>query len=204
MRIMPAGIGSRDFRPTSLVKTASSENGKEQYTDDLYEAAKKVVAGFGCDESCDGTGNGGFMSEETEETNNVKFEGEVEEVFEVADGEEGAVECLKKAKESIEDAVELLGGEDDDEFEAEVTFEDEDGDNEEVEVEVESGSCAKKEEVVGETNEEPSIEATASANDWVKVSAISPNNRKKLIDYWGNKLGYPKDFVKLMVKDYEK
>ena len=45
---------------------------------------------------------------------------------------------------------------------------------------------------------------TASGNDWVKLSAVSPTNRKKLYDYWSNKLGYPKDFVKLMVKDYEK
>lgn len=48
------------------------------------------------------------------------------------------------------------------------------------------------------------IEKESSNDGWVKLSAISPNNRKKIMDYWSRQLGYPKEYVKLMAKDFEK
>jgi hypothetical protein len=33
---------------------------------------------------------------------------------------------------------------------------------------------------------------------------LSKANRAKLSDYWTNMLGFPKDYVALMTKDYEK
>lgn len=44
----------------------------------------------------------------------------------------------------------------------------------------------------------------ASANDFVKLSAISNETRKKVTNYWQDYLGFPSDYVKLMVKNYEK
>ena len=52
--------------------------------------------------------------------------------------------------------------------------------------------------------EEAELSVEASTDGWVKISSISPKNRKKVYDYWSKQLNYPKDFVKLMVKDYEK
>ncbi len=49
------------------------------------------------------------------------------------------------------------------------------------------------------------LEKAASVEEkFCKLSHISPANRKKVTDYWVNMLNYPKDFVALMVKDYEK
>jgi len=44
----------------------------------------------------------------------------------------------------------------------------------------------------------------SDANDFVKLSAISPDTRKKVTTYWQDYLGFPSDYVKLMTKNYEK
>jgi len=51
------------------------------------------------------------------------------------------------------------------------------------------------------------IELEKSANveeKFCKLSHITPENRKKVVNYWVNMLNYPKDYVALMVKDSEK
>ena len=48
------------------------------------------------------------------------------------------------------------------------------------------------------------MEKAADAEKWMRLGMISPENRKKVMNYWANMLDYPKDFVALMVKDYEK
>ena len=53
-------------------------------------------------------------------------------------------------------------------------------------------------------SEEAEMEKSASAEEFCKYAKLSSQNRKKLKDYWTNMLGYPKDFVDLMTKDYEK
>jgi len=218
MRIMPSGKGNMNWVPTTLVKTASSENAEveeAQYTDELLEAAKKVVAGYECEaeevEPCGSVMGGDDVVEDTA-VDNVEFEGEVEEVS-TPEEPTDVVECLEDAKEAIEKAVECVSGEETEEFETEefeteVVLEEEGEVVLENEVVLEGGTeCVSKEKpcdkVEASTEEEGEV-VEASANDWVKLSAISPNNRKNIYDYWSNKLGYPKDFVKLMVKDYEK
>ena len=216
MRIMPSGNGAFDWVPkqTGLNKTASNNDGEVQeeqnYRDDLLEAAKKVVAEY---EELDGPEFGGDElagdSEVAGDADAVEFEGDVNEVSEETE-EADAVECLEEAKDAIERAVDCLdGGEGEEEFEAEVDLEVEDETVEggmgcvtEDETDEEECDPECKEATSEEAEEEEVVEA--SANDWVKVAEISPKNRKKLVDYWGKQLGYPKDFVKLMVKDYEK
>lgn len=70
---------------------------------------------------------------------------------------------------------------------------------------------ASTESPVGPTGEElikeslPGMGVLASdANDFVKLSAISPDTRKKVTTYWQDYLGFPSDYVKLMTKNYEK
>jgi hypothetical protein len=210
MRIMPSGNGAFDWVPkqSGLNKTASNNDGKveeQDYRDDLLEAAKQVVSNYECAEV------GGEDFTEESDMDAVEFEGDVNEVSDEG-GESDAVECLEEAKDAIERAVDCLDG-GDDEFEAEVDLEVED---EEVEIEVEDevdvesgiGCMSEDEEKCCEKCECDPCECEevveAGANDWVKVAEISPRNRKKLVDYWSKQLGYPKDFVKLMVKDYEK
>ena len=55
--------------------------------------------------------------------------------------------------------------------------------------------------------EDKKEEKTACAKtigEFTKMSEISPTTRKKVYTYWAEYLGYPKDFCKLMVTDYEK
>lgn len=56
-----------------------------------------------------------------------------------------------------------------------------------------------------EASTEPAMAKSASTpEEFCKFAMISPENKKKLKDYWVNALGYPADFVSLMIKDYEK
>ena len=211
MRIMPSGNGAFDWVPrgTGLNKQASNKDGKvqeESYRDDLLEAAKKVVANYEC------AGEFGGNEFEAPDSDAVEFDGE--EVSEVSEeGKSPVVEGLERAVDAIEDAVKELGGDPDaaedvsvnEEFEFEIENEepveeevvevsiDDDDDDDEEECDEDEEECDDEDEVV-----------EAKSNDWVKIAEISPQNRKKIMDYWSNKLGYPKDFVKLMVKDYEK
>jgi len=60
-----------------------------------------------------------------------------------------------------------------------------------------------KEEKPEECKEEE-IKTRASANTWQKLSAVSKETRDKVYDYYLNCLEYPKDYVDLLVKNYEK
>lgn len=46
--------------------------------------------------------------------------------------------------------------------------------------------------------------AASTEEEFCRFAKLSPANKKKLGDYWTNMLGFPKDYVSLMVKDYEK
>jgi len=52
-----------------------------------------------------------------------------------------------------------------------------------------------------ETDDDAIIVANESGR-WVKTAKLSPDNRKKVRDYW-LMLGFPQDYVNAMVKDYE-
>jgi hypothetical protein len=44
----------------------------------------------------------------------------------------------------------------------------------------------------------------ASGNGFVKLSSISDETKKKIMEYWVKQLKYPKDYVALMAKNYDK
>lgn len=82
---------------------------------------------------------------------------------------------------------------------------------EEVEIEIEDVDSISDdkpidmpgEELIKESNPMADIVASGE-NDFVKLSSISPETRKKVISYWQDYLGFPSDYVKLMAKNYEK
>jgi len=229
MRIMPSGNGSRDWLPKLQVKTASTNGAGSQEevveADSLLEAAQKVVANMASSDCCGGDDFEGaapqFETNDNEFADDgVGFEGDVDPVAdETATGDSAAIEALEVAKNAIGDAVEALGGDTD---EVEMEIEVEDGD---VEVEIEDEDLEEDDLIAEGTTEkccpnckkpgpckcdtedcctsDEDMAVSASSDDWVRTSAISPKNRKQVYDYWSKQLGYPKDFVKLMVKDYE-
>jgi len=58
-------------------------------------------------------------------------------------------------------------------------------------------ACAKKKEVAMD-------KSASTEEEFCKFAMLSKANRAKLNDYWINMLGFPKDYVNLMTKDYEK
>jgi len=155
-------------------------------------------------------------------------DGSVEEAVESAEvALEEAVDALHAVKDAVGGDVDVVddGLDDglDDEIEVEVEIDEApDGDvdddapeDDELIIESEDDTCDacdgtghKAVETEGNAGcyagEEAELEKEASSGEFVKMSAISPTNRKKLYDYWTKQLDYPKDWVKLMVKDYEK
>ena len=53
-----------------------------------------------------------------------------------------------------------------------------------------------------EESEEESMSIAGVSGRWVKIAKLSPENQKKTKEYW-LMLGFPKDYVDAMVKDYE-
>jgi|SaaInlV_100m_DNA_2_1039680.scaffolds.fasta_scaffold07823_3 hypothetical protein len=231
MTVIPSGKGAFEWLPNTngLTKTASSDNGEVvEEKDELLEAAKKVVAQFNFEKSDDSEESNdlGGSDGETDDSDSfgdpdgVEFENSVTEVSDEVDGDEECndktiVEKLEGAKEELEEAIDCLGGGSGDapeEFEAEVELE-LDGDVE-LDVDDDSGEDVSDDDVVeggvecdeDEEDCDNTLDASveASSDDWVKVANITPKNRKAIYDYWSKQLNYPKDFVKLMVKDYEK
>ena len=141
--------------------------------------------------------------------------GAVEEVEEGASEDSAvkevqeAVEKIKEAAEQIEEAVLNISDvqiEEEPEME-EVSIEIED-DVDELDALEDAEGAEEVPGVIEDDEEEVDVEkegCTASSEEqFMKLAMISPSNRKKLVDYWTNVLNYPADYVKLMVKDYEK
>jgi cytochrome c556 len=137
----------------------------------------------------------------------------VQEVIEKAEKAEAVVKKVEEAVEKVEEAaqevrnavqdgtgnVDLPG---DEVAEIEIEIEDENGASDEDKDEVKD-----EDEFTKESEDEPKekTEKKASlADEFVRFANISPENRSKLTNYWVKYLGYPKDYVSLMVKDYEK
>lgn len=60
-------------------------------------------------------------------------------------------------------------------------------------------------ELLGDgVEKESTMGLTADANSYVKLSSVSKETAKKVTTFWKDYLGYPEDYVKLMVKNYEK
>jgi hypothetical protein len=182
------------------------------------EEVTEDAGGFGeIVEDIAGGGLGGGLGEVVEE---VAEEGvaqsvseAVAEVEEKAEAAEAVVQEVSEAVDQIEEAVAAV---------KEVCGAGDEGEEGEVELEiVEDEECDEgcedevpgEEEVDGEViiegkedsdEDEAAMDKSASAEEFCKYAKLTPQNRKKLNDYWTNMLGYPKDFVNLMTKDYEK
>jgi len=225
--IVPAGrkpewVPSEDGK---LQKTASTEEGLEvqEEVNPLYEAAKGFFEAKEAEEAeaqikeagDDEQGEEAVVEVEEPEVEEPEASGSVadavREVEEKAEAAEEKVEQVLEAVEGIGEAVDAakdacseIAGEDADEVvEVDIDIEDE-GEGEElggddlvIESEPEVEACGQI------AAEEASMDKAASAEEFCRYSMISGPNRKKLADYWINALGYPKDYVKLMVKDYE-
>lgn len=63
---------------------------------------------------------------------------------------------------------------------------------------------SKDDEKKPECKETEEMKTRAAANTWQKFSGVSKETRNKIYDYYVNCLGYPKDYVALLVKNYEK
>lgn len=166
--------------------------------------------------------------EEAAEVVEVADEGEVhEEAEEVAIESvevavETAAEALEDAAEAIaevkgvtvdEGAEEVPEGPVDDEVvevsEIEIEVPGVMEEDEDVEVEKEGGlgcmmSDESGEEKTAEEDSEKEPTVADSSEEFCKFAKLSPQNRSKIADYWVNMLGYPKDYVALLTKDYEK
>jgi len=142
--------------------------------------------------------------------------GEDVEVSEEADVEEGvddvevAIDAAKTALDDVEIAVEQLKSENVEEEEAEegeeVSFE-ETPDEVEIELDSEPENEVVDVEVEDEAPDDDNVDEEvkeASSSKFYKIASLSPDNRKKLADYWVKSLGYDKDYVKMMLKDYDK
>ena len=133
----------------------------------------------------------------------------VAEVEAKAEEAEAVVQQVADAVDKIEEAVQEVKsvcGKDEVEIEVE---EGDEVDEVEVDDEVEvPGEEVVDDEVVVEGKEAASkkvkMDRSASSEEFCRFAKLSPQNRKKLANYWTNMLGYPRDYVSLMTKDYEK
>ena len=223
--ITPAGHKNVDWAPSDnkLKKTASTEDGSEvqEETNPLYEAAKSYIEKSQQKEATDDTCEEVEEAEEIEEKVGSVADA-VKEVEEKADVAEAKVEAVQEALGQIDEAVqsvkEVCGEVDaaeaevdkvdevDDEVEIEIEVQDDQGEEDKgeeglvVESEPEVEGCG----AVAEKAEEVAMDKAASTTEeFCRYSMISEPNRKKLVEYWVNALGYPRDYVKLLVKDYE-
>lgn len=126
----------------------------------------------------------------------AEAEEKVEQVLEAVEGIGEAVDAAKDA------CSEIAGTDVEDIVEVEIEVEDE-GSDDEGEEGLIVESEPEDEDLEACAGKEAAMDKSASAEEFCRYSMISGPNRKKLADYWVNALGYPKDYVKLMVKDYE-
>ena len=126
----------------------------------------------------------------------------VAEVEQKAEEAEAVVEAVSEALESVEEAVQGVRDaagvveEVSDEVDIDIPGEEVVDGDVVVEGEPETEGC------MGE--DEDSVEKVASSEEFCKFAKLTPLNKKKLSNYWINMLGYPRDYVNLLTKDYEK
>ena len=166
----------------------------------------------------------GEEGEAHEGDESVEFEaGESEEKAEGGDAVQQAADAVQTAKGALEEAATALtdaGAEDsagDDEMaEVPVSMETDPSDEAMIEVQIDdvapdAGVGPAADAGVGATPDvdfPPAEEATpmveASASKFYKIASLSPKNKSKLSEYWIKTLGYDSDWVKSLLKDYNK
>jgi len=228
--VVPAGNKKVNWVPSEnkLQKTASTEGVQDvqEESNPLYEAAKSFLASkeamdmnedLGDDAPCldaPCVEDNGAVDGAVDVADEKSISEAVKEVEEKAAAAEEKIEAVQQAVEQIGEAVESAkdacaeagvdGEGDGEEIEVEIGVQDDD----EVEIEVKDNGEGEDEdglvvESEPEVEDEAIMDRSASAEEFARYSMISPSNRKKLADYWINALGYPRDYVNLLVKDYE-
>lgn len=125
---------------------------------------------------------------------------------------EEAVSKIEEAVTEIKDAAEIAGAAEEAEIEIEVdSVPDSEIPGKEIsdsEIIVKSepnmDACACAAKASSDAKEVAMDKSAAAEEEFCKFAKLSSANRKKLADYWVNMLGFPKDYVSLMTKDYEK
>lgn len=161
-----------------------------------------------------GEDKGEVVEEVADESKEQSVSEAVAEVEAKAEEAEAVVEQVVEALDQIEEAVEgvkAVCGNGDEAVEGEDKGEvvenadadaDANGDDIPGEKVVDSEVIVEGEEC--EASDEVAMDKSASTEEFCKYAKLSSQNRSKLNNYWTNMLGYPKDFVNLMTKDYEK
>jgi len=163
-------------------------------------------------------GEGGKESEETAVVDlppmgspegDVIVEPVAEEASEASKMEE-AVEKIEEAvvelKEVVEEEKDELPEGEVDEVEIDIGGDDIPGEEvSDSEIIVQSEPCAESPLEGCMAKEKGKVSKSASTEEeFCKFAKLSPANKAKLANYWTNMLGYPKDWVDLLTKDYEK
>ena len=80
------------------------------------------------------------------------------------------------------------------------------GDLSEVEFGMPEGGAPAGDELVNGlgVEKEGMMNCASDDNSFVRISSVSKETAKKVTTFWKDYLGYPEDYVKLMVKNYEK
>ena len=216
--IVPAGNQKIDWSPKNdekLTKKASTDGVEEVQAEEensVYEAAKKFLGTKKADaENIIEVDN---VVDETEEVEEKSVSEAVAEVEEKAEQAEQKIEAVEEAVEKIEDAVQGVKDAVTDavgEEVAEIEISEVEEVPEEVPEEIPGEEVVNDEIIVetegdveAKTEDEIAMGKTASTEEFCKYAKLSPQNKAKLAKYWVNMLGYPKDYVNLMTKDYEK
>jgi len=232
--IVPAGNKNVVWSPEKdMVKTAATSVSQDiEDTNPLYVAAKKFLEAQVQEEASEApmkdegaavieieTPEGEKMEEEGKDQTEVAVEKIEEAVVELKD----AVGMEQKAEgEEVEIEVEEVGSPKMDDAAPFETSPCNEKANDDIIVKSEPETCAcgakmaKKEEKKEECKcgKEPcecedkkEVEmdkSAASDGEFVKYAKLSPANKSKLAEYWTKALGFPKEYVALMTKDYEK
>jgi len=217
--IVPAGNQKVDWSPKDnkkLTKKASIDGAEEvqaEEEDPVYEAAKDFLGGQeaevpGVDE----------VIEEVSEVEEVEKSvseavAEVEQKAEEADQKiEAVVEAVEKIDEAVQGVKDAVADADDEVVEV-IEIDEVSEDKDEDAVEAVPGEEVIDDEIIVETEgcveakteDGTSMDKVASTEEeFCKYAKLSPQNKAKLARYWVDMLGYPKDYVNLMTKDYEK
>jgi hypothetical protein len=201
-----------------VVEAQFEESGSEEVTEvsaesgcdveDAKAAVDKLVEKAECAEQlCDTVDQAVSKVEEAiqEVRDALSPSGETAEVMEevTVDISDDKIE-EDKSDPMIEEVTLEVEDEDDEVAEIEIV----DEDTEEVEVEDEGGEdiIQESKEICAEAKSKISkeLKKEAAADEFMKISKVSPTTRKKVMKFWKDDLGYVSDYVKLMVTNYEK
>lgn len=216
--IMPTGKKYTDWslelENDALIKTASTDNKEMKSNRDiLYEAALKALKKNACGVVADAKEDAldkavDALDEAKDAIEEAKAADDTTVTDDTTTPEMGDTETVDivvdDAKPEVDEVEFEIEGEDEvcDKKDEECKDENpEEKKDDEIIIKSEEG-CDEKDEKA-EKPDETEIMANAD-EEFVKMSKISPTTRKKIYTFWAEYLGYPKDYCKLLVKDYEK